>query len=68
GGGETLNGTGSGDRVTISGVTVGSSYSCTVTAENAAGFSSTSAASSPITVEEIATGLPVWLLIEGREE
>ncbi len=69
GGSETLSGTGSEGRVVISGVTLGDSYSCTVTAENAAGFSSSaSAPSSPITIEEIANTLPVWLLIEGRQE
>ena len=51
--------------ITVSGLTNGVGYSCSVTATNAAGTSTSSAPSPPITPEEfIATGLPIWLLYD----
>ena len=47
-GGQT--GTGTSGPVTVSGLTAGSTYTCTVTATNAQGVSAASAASNPITI------------------
>ena len=61
-------GTSSTSRITVSGLTNGVGYSCSVTATNAAGTSTASAPSLPITPEEfIATGLPIWLLYEAAK-
>ena len=61
-------GTSSTSRITVSGLTNGVSYSCSVTATNAAGASPASASSLPITPEAfIATGLPIWLLYEAAK-
>jgi hypothetical protein len=51
-------------RITVSGLTNGVGYSCSVTATNAAGASPASASSLPVTPEYIPTGLPIWLLYE----
>ena len=54
--------------ITVSGLTNGVGYSCSVTATNAAGTSTSSAPSPPITPEEfIATGLPIWLLYDAAK-
>jgi len=57
-------GTSSTSRITVSGLTNGVGYSCSVTATNAAGTSAPSASSSPIVPEYIPVGLPIWLLYE----
>jgi hypothetical protein len=57
-------GTSSTSRITVSGLTNGVGYSCSVTATNAAGTSTASASSPPIVPEYIPTGLPIWLLYE----
>jgi hypothetical protein len=57
-------GTSSTSRITVSGLTNGVSYRCSVTATNAAGTSAPSATSPPIVPEYIPTGLPIWLLYE----
>ena len=57
-------GTSSTSRITVSGLTNGVGYSCSVTATNAAGASPASASSLPVTPEYIPTGLPIWLLYE----
>ena len=57
-------GTSSTSRITVSGLTNGVGYSCSVTATNAAGTSAPSAPSPPIVPEYIPTGLPIWLLYE----
>ena len=58
-------GTSSTSPIAVSGLTNGVGYSCTVTATNAAGTSTPSASTPPVTPEElIATGLPIWLLYE----
>ena len=57
-------GTSSTSRITVSGLTNGVGYGCSVTATNAAGPSSSSASSPPIVPEYIPTGLPIWLLYE----
>ena len=54
--------------ITVSGLTNGVGYSCSVTATNAAGTSTASTPSLPITPEAfIATGLPIWLLYEAAK-
>jgi len=60
-------GTSTTSRVTVSGLTNGVGYSCSVTATNAAGTSTSSATSPPIVPEYIPTGLPIWLLYVARE-
>ena len=60
-------GTSSTSRITVSGLTNGVSYRCSVTATNAAGTSSSSATSPPIVPEYIPTGLPIWLLYEASK-
>ena len=61
-------GTSSTSRITVSGLTNGVGYNCSVTATNAAGASPASASSLPITPEAfIATGLPIWLLYEASK-
>ena len=60
-------GTSSTSRITVSGLTNGVGYSCSVTATNAAGPSSSSASSLPITPEYIPVGLPIWLLYEAAK-
>jgi titin len=57
-------GTSSTSRITVSGLTNGVGYSCSVTATNAAGTSAPSAPSLPLVPEYIPTGLPIWLLYE----
>jgi hypothetical protein len=57
-------GTSSTSRITVSGLTNGVGYSCSVKATNAAGTSTASASSPPIVPEYIPVGLPIWLLYE----
>ena len=57
-------GTSTTSRITVSGLTNGVGYSCSVTATNAAGTSTPSASSPPVTPEYIPVGLPIWLLYE----
>ena len=60
-------GTSSTSRITVSGLTNGVGYSCSVTATNAAGTSTASATSPPIVPEYIPVGLPIWLLYEASK-
>jgi hypothetical protein len=60
-------GTSSTSRITVSGLTNGVGYSCSVTATNAVGTSPASASSPPIVPEYIPTGLPIWLLYEASK-
>jgi len=64
---DDYTGTSSTSRITVSGLTNGVGYSCSVTATNAAGPSSSSASSPPIVPEYIPTGLPIWLLYEASK-
>jgi hypothetical protein len=57
-------GTSSTSRITVSGLTNGVGYRCSVTATNAAGTSTPSASSPPIVPGYVPTGLPIWLLYE----
>ena len=58
-------GTSSTPRITVSGLTNGVGYRCSVTATNAVGGASTASATSPlITPEYVPMGLPIWLLFE----
>ena len=50
--------------ITLSGLTNGVSYVCSVTAANALGTSVASALTPPISPEEIFSGLPIWLLYQ----
>jgi titin len=60
-------GTSSTPRITVSGLTNGVSYTCSVRATNAAGTSPASASSPPIVPEYIPVGLPIWLLYEASK-
>jgi hypothetical protein len=60
-------GTSSTPRITVSGLTNGVSYTCSVRATNAAGTSAPSASSPPVTPEYIPVGLPIWLLYEASK-
>ena len=60
----TYTGTGTSSPITVSGLTNDVAYTCTVTATNSVGTSSASAATDPITPEEMSTGLPIWLLYQ----
>ena len=60
-------GTSTTSRITVSGLTNGVSYSCSVTATNAAGMSTSSASSPSIAPEYIPVGLPIWLLHEATK-
>ena len=51
----------------ISGLTNETAYTCTVTATNAMGTSAASSATASITPEEVATGLPIWLLYQATQ-
>ena len=50
--------------LTVTGLTNGVTYICTVTATNAQGTSEPSAPTEPITPEAIIPGLPIWLLYQ----
>ena len=60
----TFTGTSTSSPITVSGLTNGIAYTCTVTATNSVGTSSASAATAPITPEEPISGLPIWLLYQ----
>ena len=61
----TYTGTSTTSPITVSGLTNGVAYTCTVTATNSVGTSSASAATAPITPEEqVGGGLPIWLLYQ----
>ena len=54
--------------ITVSALTNGTSYTCTVTATNAAGIlSNASAPTADITPEALPTGLPIWLLYQATQ-
>ena len=64
-GANTYTGTSTSSPITVSGLTNGVAYTCTVTATNSVGTSSASAATAPITPEEqVGGGLPIWLLYQ----
>ncbi|MDG2442084.1 MAG: hypothetical protein P8M13_02375 [Luminiphilus sp.] len=53
--------------ITVLGLSNDVAYTCTVTATNSVGESSASAATDPITPEQIASGLPIWLLYQATQ-
>lgn len=63
----TFTGTSTSSPITVSGLTNGVAYTCTVTATNSVGTSSASGATDPITPEETSTGLPIWLLYQATQ-
>ena len=63
----TFTGSSTSSPITVSGLTNGVVYTCTVTATNSVGTSSASAATAPITPEEASTGLPIWLLYQATQ-
>ena len=61
----TYTGTSASSPITVSGLTNGVSYTCTVTATNSVGTSSASASTASITPEEqVGSGPPIWLLYQ----
>ena len=63
----TYTGTGTSSPITVSGLTNGVAYTCTVTATNSVGTSSASAATAPIIPEETVNALPIWLLYQATQ-
>ena len=55
------------NRIKFTGLSNGAAYTCAVSATNAVGTSESSLPSSPITPEELPTGLPIWLLKEAAD-
>lgn len=66
-GSATFTGTSTDSPITISGLTNETAYTCTATATNAMGTSAASSATASITPEEVATGLPIWLLYQATQ-
>ena len=62
-----FTGTSTSSPITVSGLANDVAYTCTVTATNSVGTSTASAATDPITPEETATGLPIWLLYQATQ-
>jgi len=65
-GATTITGTGTSSPITVSGLTNGTAYTCTVTATNAFDTSAASSATASIT-PEVTTGLPIWLLYQATQ-
>ena len=63
----TYTGTSASPPITVLGLSNDVAYTCTVTATNAVGESLASAATDPITPEQIARGLPIWLLYQATQ-
>ena len=65
---DTYTGRSTSSPITVSGLTNGVAYTCTVTATNSLGTSPASVATAPITPEEqVSGGLPTWLLYEASQ-
>ena len=65
-GANTFTGTGTSSPITVSGLTNGTAYTCTVTATNAFDTSASSSSSASIT-PEATSGLPIWLLYQATQ-
>ena len=65
-GATTISGTGTSSPITVSGLTNGTAYTCTVTATNAFDTSAASSATASIT-PEVTNGLPIWLLYQATQ-
>ena len=63
----TYTGTSGTSAITVLGLSNEVAYTCTATATNSVGESSASAATDPITPEQIASGLPIWLLYQATQ-
>ncbi|MDG2442085.1 MAG: hypothetical protein P8M13_02380, partial [Luminiphilus sp.] len=63
----TYTGTSATSPITVSGLTNDVAYTCTVTATNSVGTSSASSATAPIIPEQIASGLPIWMLYQATQ-
>jgi subtilisin-like proprotein convertase family protein len=68
-GASTVIASGSAPRITVSGLTNGEAYVCSVTATNALGTSVASALTFPISpeLEEVSNGFPIWLLFQATQ-
>lgn len=64
---ETFASTSNTPELVITGLTNGTSYTCTATASNVWGTSSISEPTESITLEALPTGLPIWLLYEATK-
>ncbi|MDB2365856.1 proprotein convertase P-domain-containing protein [Luminiphilus sp.] len=66
-GANTYTGTSASSRISLTGLTNGVPYTCTVTATNSRGTSLPSTATNPIIPEETISGLPIWLLYQATQ-
>lgn len=63
----TFQGAGTSSPIAVDGVPNDVAYTCTVIATNPDGVSASSGPSAPVTPEESAGGLPIWLLYEATK-
>ena len=63
----TISGESSSSPITVSGLTNGTAYTCTVITENTFGTSAASAATAAITPEDTVSGFPIWLLYQATQ-
>lgn len=63
----TFQGSGTSSPVTVDGVANDVTYTCSVIATNTEGSSPSSGSSAPVILEELTSGLPIWLLYEAAK-